>query len=66
MRKFLIITTLSVMCVGSLTAFNRYSTATKNSDCQYGRCMKIKSDGYQCRNCAQQGSVYCWSHNPYR
>ena len=31
--------------------------------CQNGTCMKIKSDGYRCKSCAQAGSVYCWSHN---
>ena len=34
----------------------------KTPDCQYGRCMKIKDDGKQCKNCAQQDSYYCWSH----
>ncbi len=33
--------------------------------CKYGRCIKIKSNGYQCKNCAQQYSYYCWSHNRY-
>ena len=35
---------------------------TKTMDCNYGQCMKIKDDGKRCRNCAQQGSSYCWSH----
>ena len=35
----------------------------ENSNCNYGQRSAIKKDGYQCRNCAQQGSAYCWSHN---
>jgi len=31
--------------------------------CQYGRCSAYKDDGTRCRNCAQEGSNYCWSHN---
>lgn len=65
MRKFLVITVLSVMCVGSLTAFVKSKPEIQNDqNCQYGRCQKIKADGYQCKNCAQQGSFYCWSHKP--
>lgn len=65
MKKFLIFTTLFLMSAGSLTAFSFYSTPkTESGDCQYGRCQKIKADGYQCRNCAQEGSIYCWSHQP--
>ncbi len=30
--------------------------------CQYGQCNYIKKDGYQCKNCCQQYSSYCWSH----
>jgi len=31
-------------------------------ECEYGRCIKIKADGTQCKNCAQRYSSYCWSH----
>lgn len=31
-------------------------------DCQYGQCSAIKADGTRCKNCAQKGSIYCWSH----
>ncbi len=36
-------------------------------DCQYGQCSKWieYSDGTtrQCKNCCQESSSYCWSHN---
>jgi ubiquitin len=55
-----------VLSVLSLTALKPIkSTQTikaENKDCQYGQCAKIKADGYQCRNCAQRDSYYCWSH----
>ena len=38
------------------------ATNLENGDCQYGQCSKIKADGYQCKNCAQKGNYYCWSH----
>lgn len=38
-------------------------TENENANCQYGQCAYQKSNGEYCRNCAQQGSMYCWSHN---
>lgn len=32
-------------------------------ECKYGECSFIKKNGEQCGNCAQKGSIYCWSHN---
>ena len=49
----------------SLTSFKELNHTRFNSqltDCQYGRCARIKDDGKQCKNCAQQDSYYCWSH----
>jgi hypothetical protein len=63
MKKLLIITTLSLMSVGSLTSFVTTQSEIQNDqNCQYGRCIKIKKDGYRCKNCSQEGSSYCWSH----
>jgi hypothetical protein len=51
------------MATLSAFAFSDKGKSTNEAlDCQYGQCTKIKSDGYRCRNCAQQGSSYCWSH----
>lgn len=41
------------------TEFQEFEVIT----CKHGRCSKIKKDGYQCKNCSQEGSYYCWSHN---
>lgn len=50
----------------ALTAFTQVKSNQKTveqiNDCTYGQCSKIKADGYQCKNCAQKGSYYCWSH----
>ncbi len=50
----------------ALPAFNQAQKnkidSVLNDSCQYGQCQKIKNDGYQCRNCAQKDSYYCWSH----
>lgn len=52
--------------MGSFTAFKApvATEITVARNCQYGQCIKIKKDGYRCKNCAQQGSSYCWSHRP--
>jgi hypothetical protein len=42
---------------------NEQNVKVENTGCNYGQCIAIKKDGYGCRNCAQQGSSYCWSHN---
>jgi len=57
--KTTILALLAVVGVAT-TAF---VTKTSNYTCQYGQCSKIKSDGYRCKNCCQEGSFYCWSHN---
>ncbi len=58
---------LLVLATGLLTySFNlrnEQNIKVDNTDCNYGQCSAIKKDGYRCRNCAQQGSSYCWSHN---
>jgi hypothetical protein len=61
MKKLLLV---GFFAVTFLTAFTVVENPDKpNFDCQYGRCMRIKSDGNQCKNCAQQSSIYCWSHS---
>lgn len=60
MKKYIYGVLLLASIGAASTAFT--SNAEKR-DCQYGQCAKIKDDGYRCRNCAQEGSIYCWSHN---
>jgi hypothetical protein len=66
LMKKLIVAGLIGMSVLALSAYTDSNTGRSESDaaceCNYGRCSKIKADGYQCKNCAQQGSYYCWSH----
>lgn len=45
------------------TPLSEYLLTYDSRDCQYGRCIMIKSDGNRCKNCRQDGSLYCWSHN---
>ena len=66
MKKLILISFTAVLAL-VLTAFtlnpgNGAKEKSENLECQYGQCSKIKDDGYRCRNCAQQGSYYCWSH----
>jgi hypothetical protein len=65
MKKLLFISAIGI-CVTVLTAYNLKESnpkiETSNSDCKYGQCIKIKDDGYRCKNCAQKDSYYCWSH----
>jgi len=54
---------LSIMALSGFKSIKSFETFNvENGDCQYGQCSKIKSDGYQCKNCAQENSYYCWSH----
>lgn len=62
MKKLLIITSFTLTAVSFLTSFTNSEKVSQDRNCQYGQCIKIKKDGDQCRNCAQQGSYYCWSH----
>jgi hypothetical protein len=63
MRKFLL-GLLVAASVGLTTmAFTSKPVTNDKFECQYGQCAKIKDDGHRCKNCAQQGSIYCWSHN---
>lgn len=62
MKKLLIITSFTLTALGFLTSFTNSENISQERNCRYGQCIKIKKDGYQCRNCAQQGSYYCWSH----
>jgi len=59
--KTVLISLLAIVGITTM-AFVTTSKVEEKSTCTYGRCVKIKSDGYQCKNCAQEGSVYCWSH----
>jgi len=66
MKKIFLIGAL-IISITAITAFtqksNKNNNLTDNLDCQYGRCSKIKDNGYQCKNCAQESSSYCWSHS---
>ena len=66
MKKFVLIGAIG-LSLTALTAFTSMqgneNNSIENRDCTYGRCSAIKSDGYQCKNCAQQNSAYCWSHS---
>lgn len=65
MKKLLIIAAVSLVAVGSLTAFT-VANSNKNEEasaCQYGGCYATNKKGQRCGNCAQKGSSYCWSHN---
>lgn len=62
MKKLLIITSFTLTALSFLTSFTNSEKISQEKNCQYVQCIKIKKDGYQCRNCAQQGSYYCWSH----
>jgi len=54
---------LSIIALPAFTTIKISKTANvENGDCQYGQCSKIKDNGYQCKNCAQKDSYYCWSH----
>jgi hypothetical protein len=65
MKKLLIVGAIGASML-SLMAFQKNEEVsnqkTADADCKYGQCVKIKADGYRCRNCAQQYSNYCWSH----
>lgn len=46
------------------TAFTTLHPVAATGDCKYGQCSYfIQKTGKQCKNCAQKGSNYCWSHN---
>jgi hypothetical protein len=65
MKKYILASTIGLSVIAFLafsTIANSKSINEENSVCHYGQCSKIKDDGYQCRNCAQKGSMYCWSH----
>jgi hypothetical protein len=66
MKTIVLISAMSLFSgVLSVFALNQSDVANKNSEkfeCKYGRCSKIKSDGYRCKNCCVEGSYYCWSH----
>ena len=55
-KKVIIISLIAVIVgVTSLYAKNKRSDNTN-------QCVYWLSNGYQCSNYAQQGSVYCWKH----
>jgi hypothetical protein len=66
MKKVFLTGAIALSLLG-LSAFslskNNPNIETENYDCQYGQCLKIKKDGNRCKNCAQESSDYCWSHN---
>ncbi len=63
MKKLLLVSLVSSFAVlGSVSVFGGGENPNPDA-CKYGQCTKIKSNGYQCGNCAQEGSWYCWSHN---
>ncbi len=65
MKKFILISALglSIMTLQSFKPIkNENKAKIEKDDCQYGQCAAIKADGYQCKNCAQKNSYYCWSH----
>jgi hypothetical protein len=59
-----------LFCVVASSAFalTSFTAEIKNVDnekpaaCKYGQCSYTKRDGFQCNNCSQEGSFYCWSH----
>ena len=65
LKKVLVVFAIGLF-VTALTGFSQirggHDTETNNYDCQYGQCAKYKDDGTRCKNCAQNGSPYCWSH----
>jgi hypothetical protein len=65
MKKLFLISAIGIS-VTALMAFTQFKSSEiskiENLDCSYGRCQKIKDNGYQCKACAQQYSSYCWSH----
>lgn len=64
-RRIMVATAIGFFVVtltGSSPLGSGHSHDIHNYDCQYGQCSKIKDDGKRCKNCAQQGSIYCWSH----
>ncbi len=63
---FLAITALTVG-VMSFTSNYKANATTTEKECRYGQCSFYiqHRDGTltQCKNCCQEGSTYCWSHN---
>lgn len=53
---------LMVYAIGTYGVHNNLNNS-ENRECKYGQCNYTKKDGYQCGNCAQQNSYYCWNHN---
>ena len=55
---------LFLLALPSFTIYENVKNSTiDNGNCKYGQCSKIKADNIRCKNCAQKGSEYCWSHN---
>lgn len=62
MKKTIFVVSFAVMGIISSMAFTNQPKI--NSEyCNYGQCSFVKKNGYQCQNCAQKDSYYCWSHN---
>ncbi len=63
MRKVIFASLFSAIAiVGSVSVFGGAEKPSPEA-CSYGQCAAIKSNGYQCGNCAQKYSAYCWTHN---
>lgn len=64
MKKKIIITLISLMAfVGTSTYAGANSEPQDQTYCQNGQCYAYKDNGDRCKNCCQQYSSYCWTHN---
>lgn len=61
-KKFLIALICFTGFIGA-SSFAGNREPQDQQDCNNGQCYAIKADGYRCKNCCQQYSNYCWSHN---
>jgi hypothetical protein len=66
MKKIILAAGLLSIAVVSMFVFTQtHTTNTQEAElstCNHGQCSAVKKNGYQCGNCAQKGSWYCWSH----
>ena len=61
--KKLLIGLVAITTFALATGFTTRMAAPAFSYCKHGQCAFTKPNGGQCKNCAQKGSVYCYSHN---
>ena len=64
MKKKIIITSLGLLSLFGMFALSSNTIADNAEDgyCNNGRCSATTNAGTHCKNCAQSGSYYCWSH----